>query len=76
MSKQADAKAQEAKAIKQECEEILAEAMPALNAAIQALDTIKAADIRLVQVRVTLMLAGMPSSYHGCHQALMDNVSL
>lgn len=37
------------KAIKQDCETILAEAMPALNAAIAALDTIKTADIRLVQ---------------------------
>jgi dynein heavy chain len=48
--KQADVKAQAAKAIKQECESILEEAIPALNAAISALDTIKAADIRLVQV--------------------------
>lgn len=46
---QADVKAQEARAIKEECEGILAEALPALNAAIGALDTIKAADIRLVQ---------------------------
>jgi len=46
---QADVKAQEARSIKQECEEILEEAMPALSAAVAALDTIKAADIRLVQ---------------------------
>ncbi len=32
--------------IKEECEGILAEAVPALNAAISALDTIKTADIR------------------------------
>ncbi len=41
---------QEARAIKEECEGILAEALPALNAAIAALDTIKKADIQLVQV--------------------------
>ncbi len=49
---QADLKAQEAKGIKQECEAILADALPALNAAVAALNTIKAADIRLVQVSV------------------------
>jgi hypothetical protein len=42
---------QEARAIKEECEGILAEAIPALNAAIAALDTIKKSDIQLVQVR-------------------------
>ncbi len=42
---------QEAKGIKDECEGILAEAIPALNAAISALDTIKKSDIQLVQVR-------------------------
>jgi hypothetical protein len=42
---------QEARAIKEECEAILAEALPALNAAISALDTIKKSDIQLVQVR-------------------------
>lgn len=36
-------------AIKQECEDALGEAMPILNAAIAALNTIKAADIKLVQ---------------------------
>lgn len=41
---------QEARVIKEECEGILAEAIPALNAAIAALDTIKKADIQLVQV--------------------------
>jgi dynein heavy chain len=43
---------QEARAIKEECEAILAEALPALNAAISALDTIKKSDIQLVQVRL------------------------
>ena len=43
-------KAKEARGIKEECEGILKEAMPALQAAIAALDTIKQADIRLVQV--------------------------
>lgn len=38
-----------ANAIKSECEEALGEAMPILNAAISALDTIKPADIKLVQ---------------------------
>jgi dynein heavy chain len=36
-------------AVKAECEEMLAEAIPALNAALTALDTIKPADIKLVQ---------------------------
>lgn len=46
---QADAAAQNAKGIKEECEGILAEAMPALAAAVSALDTIRSADIKLVQ---------------------------
>jgi dynein heavy chain len=37
----ANAKADEAKALKDECERELSEAMPALNAAIAALDTLK-----------------------------------
>jgi hypothetical protein len=41
---------QEARAIKEECEGILAEAIPALSAAIAALDTIKKPDIQLVAV--------------------------
>ena len=41
--------AAEASAIKENCEAILAEAMPILNAAIKALDTIKPADIKLVE---------------------------
>ncbi|CAG9466170.1 unnamed protein product [Pedinophyceae sp. YPF-701] len=41
--------AEEANSIKQECEDALAEAMPALEAALSALDTIKPADIKLVQ---------------------------
>lgn len=40
---------QAARAIKDECEEILAEALPALNSAIAALATIKKSDIQLVQ---------------------------
>ena len=51
---QADVSALAAKGIKSECEAILADAIPALNAAVAALDTIKAADIRLVQVGVWL----------------------
>ncbi|KAG2454516.1 hypothetical protein HYH02_000363 [Chlamydomonas schloesseri] len=47
--KQADHAAAAARAIKEECEMILSEALPALEAATQALDTIKAADIKLVQ---------------------------
>ena len=42
-------KGDEAGAVKKECEDLLAEAIPALNAAIAALDTIKPADIKLVQ---------------------------
>ena len=42
-------KGDEAGAVKKECEDLLAEAIPALNAAIAALDTIKTADIKLVQ---------------------------
>lgn len=45
----AEAAAAAAKAIKTECEEALSEAIPILEAAISALDTIKPADIKLVQ---------------------------
>eukprot|EP00062_Callorhinchus_milii_P022724 gi/632980863/ref/XP_007907272.1/ PREDICTED: dynein heavy chain 3, axonemal-like [Callorhinchus milii] len=41
--------AQEARAIKVECEQKLSVAMPALNAAIAALDTLKASDITLLK---------------------------
>nr|XP_014349786.1 PREDICTED: dynein heavy chain 3, axonemal [Latimeria chalumnae] len=47
--KVADAAAAEAKSIKDECEGELAEAMPALEAAISALDTLKPSDITLVK---------------------------
>ncbi|KAL6751111.1 dynein heavy chain 5 [Haematococcus lacustris] len=45
----AEGSAAAANAIKTECEEALAEAIPILESAIQALDTIKPADIKLVQ---------------------------
>uniref|UniRef100_A0A1I8FV89 DHC_N2 domain-containing protein n=1 Tax=Macrostomum lignano TaxID=282301 RepID=A0A1I8FV89_9PLAT len=45
----ANRSAMEAKAIKDECEAKLAEAMPAMNAAIAALDTLKANDITIVK---------------------------
>ncbi|XP_043943753.1 dynein axonemal heavy chain 3-like [Protopterus annectens] len=45
----ADEAAEEAKAIKEECEQKLSIAMPALNAAITALDTLKASDITLLK---------------------------
>ena len=38
-----------AKAIKEECESDLAEALPALEAAIQALNTLKPSDISMVK---------------------------
>ncbi|KAG8439501.1 hypothetical protein GDO86_005633 [Hymenochirus boettgeri] len=41
--------AQEAKAIKEECKQKLSVAIPALNAAITALDTLKASDIALLK---------------------------
>lgn len=44
----AQVKAAEAKAIKDECEDALAEAMPILNDALAALDTIKEADIKYI----------------------------
>jgi dynein heavy chain len=47
--KKAEAAAAASNAIKTECEEALAEAIPILNSAIAALDTIKPADIKLVQ---------------------------
>ncbi|GFR46074.1 hypothetical protein Agub_g7539 [Astrephomene gubernaculifera] len=47
--READKTAAAARTIKEECETILSEALPALEAATQALDTIKAADIKLVQ---------------------------
>lgn len=46
---EAKSEGDEANAIKMECEEALAEAIPALEAAMAALDTIKAADINLVK---------------------------
>jgi len=45
----AEEAANAANAIKKECEDALAEALPILEAALSALDTIKAADIKLVQ---------------------------
>lgn len=48
--KVAEEAAAAANAIKKECEDALAEAIPILNSAISALDTIKSADIKLVQV--------------------------
>ncbi|GIL57271.1 hypothetical protein Vafri_12526 [Volvox africanus] len=47
--KKAEVAAAAANAIKTECEDALAEAIPILEAAISALDTIKPADIKLVQ---------------------------
>ncbi|GFR52768.1 hypothetical protein Agub_g15379 [Astrephomene gubernaculifera] len=47
--KRAEGAAAAANAIKTECEDALAEAIPILEAAISALDTIKPADIKLVQ---------------------------
>ncbi|GMH41668.1 hypothetical protein BSKO_09578 [Bryopsis sp. KO-2023] len=47
--KKAEAAAEAANAIKVECEEALAEAIPVLEGALAALDTIKPADIKLVQ---------------------------
>lgn len=44
-----------------QCEGILAEAIPALNAAVAALDTIKKPDIQLVAVRVAACLAHVAS---------------
>ena len=41
--------AAEAKAIKEECEAKLAEAMPAMNAATSALDTLKQNDVTIVK---------------------------
>lgn len=38
-----------AQAIKDDCESDLAEAIPALNAALQALDTLKPSDITIVK---------------------------
>jgi dynein heavy chain len=48
--------AAEAKAMKEDCEADLAEAIPALNAAVSALDTIKKPDIDMVKVCVYLLL--------------------
>ena len=45
----ANQKASEAKAIKDECEADLSEAIPALNSALEALDTLKPADITVVK---------------------------
>ncbi|XP_071815449.1 dynein axonemal heavy chain 3-like isoform X3 [Apostichopus japonicus] len=48
----ANAAAEEAMTIKAECEQNLAVAMPALNAAIKALDTLKQQDITIIKVMV------------------------
>jgi dynein heavy chain len=45
----ANKKASEAKAIKEECEADLAEAIPALESALEALDTLKPADVTVVK---------------------------
>ncbi|XP_074055006.1 dynein axonemal heavy chain 12 isoform X7 [Macrotis lagotis] len=45
----ATAKAEEAQALKNECESDLAEAIPALEAALSALDTLKPADVTIVK---------------------------
>ncbi|EHB12056.1 Dynein heavy chain 7, axonemal [Heterocephalus glaber] len=45
----ASGKAEEAQALKNECESDLAEAIPALEAALSALDTLKATDITIVK---------------------------
>ncbi|XP_072866108.1 dynein axonemal heavy chain 12 isoform X6 [Chlorocebus sabaeus] len=45
----ASGKAEEAQALKNECESDLAEAIPALEAALSALDTLKASDITIVK---------------------------
>ncbi|GIX99968.1 dynein heavy chain 7, axonemal [Caerostris darwini] len=45
----ASAQARESSALKEECEADLAEALPALEAALQALDTLKPSDITLVK---------------------------
>jgi dynein heavy chain, axonemal len=45
----ANQKASEAKAIKEDCEADLAEALPALESAMEALDTLKPSDISLVK---------------------------
>ncbi|KAI8893820.1 dynein heavy chain and region D6 of dynein motor-domain-containing protein [Globomyces pollinis-pini] len=49
----ANKKASEAKAMKDDCEADLAEAVPALEAALEALDTLKPADITLVKAMKT-----------------------
>lgn len=45
----ANKKASEAKAIKDECEADLSEAIPAMNSALEALDTLKPQDISVVK---------------------------
>lgn len=45
----ASGKAEEAQVLKNECESDLAEAIPALEAALSALDTLKPADITIVK---------------------------
>ena len=49
---EANAEAQKSAAMKQECEEELAEAIPALESALSALDTIKPADIGVIKTMV------------------------
>ena len=49
---EANAEAQKSSAMKQECEEELAEAIPALESALSALDTIKPADIGVIKTMV------------------------
>ena len=60
-----------AKGIKDECESDLAEAMPALEAAMQALNTLKPSDISMVKtMKVTSVLTSTSKSSNKGHHDL------
>ena len=63
-------------AIKTECEDALSEAIPILEAAISALDTIKPADIKLVQVGGGGGAGLLPNTdFHHCACDVLNSVA-
>ncbi len=59
--------AAKAKAIKDECEADLAEALPALESAIQALNTLTPKDITLVKSMKVLLVSALMEADSPCH---------
>ena len=62
----ATVKANEAQALKNECESDLAEAIPALEAALSALDTLKVRNLRVLRFILSSLDAGSRDSRALC----------